>query len=545
MKTTPRGSTSTRSPLFDAGPEAPNSAPDRRTVLKGGSAGLAAAGLIGLSPSASAALPLSKKQQFLLDRITFGRTDFMALKLRQLGWTGFLDWQLDYAAIDDSAADAAVLAENADAATLWGYDPVDVALDPNFNQFPGAVVQGQAPQIPILYGHHSQRQLLWVMTDFMQNVHNTYLPQPLQYLFWSSFLRDTVHAHCLGSYEELVKKSGQGGSMLWYLQQWLSCAAQPIENYARELLELYTVGVTPHFGIPTFGEDDMLETARALTGWTLDTNGGPPQNPNPNFGKFTFDGSPEKHAAGDKFVPFLGKTYLFDNVTPSEGELLMKDLVQHPLTALNITFRLIQWLIGDDVTGRYYNAWVRSATVFNQTGGDMKATVRELFDESHFDEIAIAPAEKVRRPLNLVVALKRATNATITTQSWEWLSQLYKMGQVSGWWAAPNGHPPQNDKWTGSMQARIEFLYRTLIDNETDDNGLVIADAALDAIFPSAIPLSEYASRANKHVFGDCLPPAEEAEIDDFLMNSLGANDDPRKWALFLTMAAPSYQYFC
>jgi len=509
--------------------------PTRRTFLKGASAGAAALGLASTARAASP--PLSKKQQFLLDRITFGRTPEMATKIRQLGYTGFLEWQLDHESIDDSDLLTKIGAENPDVVALWGHTPYTLLLDPKFSQYPGAVAQGQSPQMVLLAGHYSQKQLLWVMTDFLQNVHNTFIAQPFGYIFWMSFLRDVVHANALGNYRTLVEASGKGGSMMLYLGQFQSNKDNPNENYARELLELHTVGIKDLYGYATFSEADMFDLARALTGWNS-------QNTmfTPNLGDFYFDA--DAHDTGDKTLAFLPATYpgLSGPAGVTEGEDMMTDIVAHPLCALHVAYRMIQWFLGDQVEERYEAAWIRTATAFHLSGGDLRETVRELFNEAYYDQIALAPKEKARRPVNAFCALKRATNAKIDLASstpWEWIAQLYRWGQVPGWWPAPNGYQPKNQKWTGSMQPKVEFLHDTFF----GDNGLAIDEAELATIFPATLPLDQYAAKANDHVLSGCLPAGEQALIQAFLDDDLPAGDDARRWALFLTFAAPSFQY--
>ena len=509
--------------------------PTRRGMLQGAAAGAAALGMAGKSQLWGQSPPPGVKSQFLLDRLTFGRTPEMATELRNRGWTGFLEWQLDAQSIDDSAADAAVAAENPDVGTLWGYSAHGLATDPSYATFPN-FVQAQLPQSIILYGQHARRQLKWMMTAFLQNVHNTFLPQTNAYFFWGDFLRDVVHANALGSYPELVRASGQHGSMSLYLAQYLSKASNPIENYARELMELHTTGKDPFFTYVPPTETDVVEASKVLTGWSF------VQGPaNPSFGEFAFVQG--NHAGGTKTV--MGKTYPADQgAGVGEGLDLIEDLTHHELTALHIARRMILWFLGDDVFNRYYQAWVRTATALHLSGCDLKEGVRELFNEQYYAQIAPASHERVRRPLNLVIALKRATGAAINTQSlnpFKWLEQLYKMGQVPGWWPAPDGFPVENDAWTGSMQARIEFLHDAFL----GDNGLLVPASALTSIFPASVPTTQYAQTANNHVFGGCLPATEVSAIQGYLTGGSPPAGDLRLWALFLTMSAPSYQYLC
>ena len=527
------------------------SRPSRRSFLKGASAGAAAVGIASAARADASGGALSQKEQFLLDRITFGNTPYLRDRMQLLGYTDFLKWQLGmltpaqlqaYGIADIYTEDTvindwlgAVAAENADVATLWGYTPADLLSDPDFAQFPGGAVQGQSPQMVMLAAHHSIRQLHWVMTDFLQNVHNTFIAQPFGYIFWMSFLRDVVHQHALGDYRELVKASGKGGSMMLYLGQFESDKDNPNENYARELLELHTVGIDDIGAFTTFAEEDMVAAARVLTGWK--TN----HAPVPELGDFVFD--PDAHDMGSKTLPFLPETYDWIPGPDGfqEGDAMIDDLVEHPLCGLHVTRRMIQWFLGDDMSN-YGRVWRRCATRFTQTRGDLRETVFELFREEFFNEIVVGAKEKVRRPLNAFLAMKRATNARINPNSanqWEWLASLYRWGQVPGWWPAPNGYQPQNHKWIGSMNPKIQMLHDVFF----GDIGLEITDVDIDAILPDTVSLSQYAQTVNECVLNGHLPSSEVTAIQTYLEQHLPTGEDPKRWAVFLLFVAPSFQY--
>lgn len=535
----------------------------RRHFLKYTSAGAAtAAATASVASAAPTPIPLNAREQFLLDRLTFGRTPAMAAEMRTRGYKGFLKWQLQLPGenpIDDSGLFALpdtgtgfpggpVYLENPGPAELWGLSVAEILSHPTYGPFPtGAnTTIGQSPQIIILGGHHAEHQARWVMTDFMQNVHNTYIRQPLQYLSWAPMLHDVIHEHALGSYPTLTEASAKSAGMMNYLGQFLSDKDHPNENYARELMELYTVGVKNHLGIRTFMESDVAEAAKILTGWDWKTA------LTSELGDFKFTSS--KHTPGDKFIslvkdPVSGtppKAYPgpLGTAGVAEGEDFIRDLCAHPLCALHITYRMIQWFLGDDVEHTYYKAWIRAATRFFLTGGDVKLTLLELFDEGHFHEIYPGRFEKVRRPLNLTIALKRSLQATIDLNApspFEWLVQDLTMGQVPGAWPAPNGYQPQNAKWTQSMRARLDFLNDVFF----GDNGLDIDDAYLATLLPSSAHISQWPELANQHVFGGCLTPSDVAGISAQLGQSMGSDAQRRRETFFLTFAAPSYQFLC
>lgn len=478
----------------------------------------------------STAPPAADRKQFLLDRITMGRTPFMSEQYDKLGYTGFLEWQLDYENVQEPAGlSAAIEKESAEAHFVWNATPQEIGK--TYGPI-GAPVQAFAPLAAMLNMQYSHRQLLWVMTDFFQNVHNTFVSQPLAFRWWGQFLRETVHPNALGDYATMVRESGQGPSMLWYLGQYNSTKEEPNENYAREVMELHTVGEDDvqigKVTFPTYTEPEIAEAAKIFTGWGF-------QSSDPDSFGFHAD----KHAPGDKTIDFLGKTYPFAD-DESQGTQFTADLVSSPLAALWISRRLVQWFLGDDYEVQFLPVWLRTAVRFYLTGGDIKETVRELFDETYWDQLDQGPRLKVRRPLNLVVALKRLTGAQNTSPGASpWLIQQLAMGQVPGHWPAPNGYQPENEKWTSSVQPRVHFLYETFFGS----NGLTISDASLADLFEN-VAMGNYSAHANELALGGCMTDGEveaaQAHVDTFINEA-----DARRWALFLALSSASYQYLC
>ncbi len=518
----------------------------------------------------------------------------MTAKMQQLGYEEFLSWQLQdpgTAPIDDSRLfdpDDAPSGfpgglgwqDNKEVAHAWRLaDPYTIALDvaypdPLNGTFTYAPPNGvkmwfHGPHAMMLGAEFGQHQLRWVMTDFLQNVHNTLLTQDHAYLMWTPFVRDVIYANALGSYKDLVLASGKGASMLYYLGQPDSNKLVPNENYGRELAELHTVGVKSYtIGsnvLNTYTETDIAEFARILTGWDMVDWGAFSgiQPPGPNWGDFIFTQS--EHDTLQKTVSMTGSNYGPKNypgpLGPNlqEGEELIADLVAHPLCALHISRRLVQWFLGDDFEGQFQGPWLRTAVAFLNTGGDLKAAVRELFNYTFIDEICPPGTRdnKVRRPLNKVMAFKRALSATIAynaPDSYQWFIQQYQMGQVSGWWPAPNGYQPENPKWTATVQPMVRFYYDAIwggtgyVDPSTGQavpgNGFRIPSTTLADALPTGTPVSDYAARAAEYLMGGCLPPLEEAEIQDILLSTtlLG---DKRRWALFFVLTSPAYQFLC
>ena len=534
---------------------------NRRSVLQGSAASAAVAAFAKTMPYAAAQGSSFDSKLFLLDRTTFGWDEIaptrtstsvqtsMAAESASRTYMNFLDWQLErLGPIDETIATSVIQTQSPGTAHFMGLSMLQMVADPIYGAVSGAPAIIESVRSVVFNGYHNPRQLRLTMTDFWSSVHNTSIRQVPIFFYWYPFYRDVLTQYALGDYggqgSGMVQDSARHPAMLFYLDQWRSEATNPVENYARELLELHTAGVNQYAGIPTYVENDVVEAAKMFSGWTIDFT--------PGVYGFTFDGSVQKHALGTKTNSMSnwpgGGTYPYDNVNPTEGLNLITDLVRHPLTALQMSERMINWFLGDfdpmdGPTAEFYNHWLRVAVAFWQSQGDLNATVRTLFDEAHLAESRPGPYRKVRKPLNYAIALLRATGPEHTPASGiEWMSQPFlKMQQVPGYWPAPNGFPADNEAWTNSVVARFEFVHRLVFDPTL---GFNFSPARLSALFPMSTRTG-MAQRANDILFGGGLPGPEVAAIDSYLLAlPTGASlDDVKREAIVMTFSAPSYQF--
>ena len=243
----------------------------RRTVLKGGAAGAA---LLGLSaaPRASVSSASLDPQLFLLDRLTYGLNQDLLGEIQTRGYTGFLNWQLAPKLIDDSAAESIVTGVEF-GYPLWfdqnsgNPNPAKMTNVLNktpselFLQFPeetsGTTPLTMSVLAVMLRAIYSRRQLFYVMTDFWQNVHNVFIGQERQHALWMPFQENVIYPNALGNYADMVKASARHSSMMLYLDQFKSKQSDPVENYARELMELHTLGLKD--GVSIYDETDVEE----------------------------------------------------------------------------------------------------------------------------------------------------------------------------------------------------------------------------------------------------------------------------------------------
>ena len=218
-----------------------------------------------------------------------------------------------------------------------------------------------------------------------------------------SYEREAIRPHVLGRFEDMVLASARHPAMLVYLDNVQSIGPNSPgasrgrgrgrrglnENYARELLELHTLGVNGGYT-----QEDVQELARILTGWTVDGL----QNGGPTIG-FAFE--PSLHEPGTRQV--LGVRYPEDGV--AQGERVIRDLCRAPATANFIATKLVAHFVADDPPAA---AVARIASVFRATSGDLRAVAAALID---LQEAWSDSTRKFRTPQDWFVAMLRACGA--------------------------------------------------------------------------------------------------------------------------------------
>ncbi len=317
----------------------------------------------------------------------------------------------------------------------------------------------------------SERQLGEVMTDFWENHFTVFAGKGLTRLFIPAYDRDVIRPRALGRFRDLLGAAAKSPAMLFYLDQWQSAAdsLHPVlassrmpargagrrgtdavipprpaqqrvrrglnENFARELLELHTLGVTGGYT-----QQDVIEVARALTGWTMNPRQG---------GEFVF--RPEMHDAGDKIV--LGHR-LAAGRGVEDGEEVLDILARDPHTARFIAHKLAVRFVNDDPPAALVE---RAAQTFLRTDGDIREVVRTIVTSSEFFSREAYRA-KVKSPFELVASSLRAVGADADT-SMRPAQMTAFLGQPIFGHQAPNGWPESGDAWmnTGAILNRINF----------------------------------------------------------------------------------------
>jgi len=303
----------------------------------------------------------------------------------------------------------------------------------------------------LLRAVYSERQLYELMVDFWENHFSIFSNKDDDRYLLTGYDRETIRPFALGRFRDLLGATAHSPAMLFYLDNWRSSVPRPYaatkdkpagvdgglnENYARELMELHTLGVDGGYT-----QKDVQEIARCFTGWTI-------QKPNEQ-GLFLY--RPGLHDDGEKIV--LGHKIL-PGGGPADGERVLDILATHPATARFIATKLARRFISDEPPPSVID---RAAAVFLKTDGSIRETLRAIVTSPEFYSTTTYRA-KMRSPFEYVAAAMRALNAE-TDGDQPVLDAIGRMGQPVFGRITPDGYADRADQWlsSGAMIARFNF----------------------------------------------------------------------------------------
>lgn len=307
---------------------------------------------------------------------------------------------------------------------------------------------------------YSTAQLQEVMTDFWFNHFNVYLRKNEQMPYYLvSYERDTIRPLAMGKFEDLLEATAHSPAMLIYLDNATSIGPDSLaakraersawrnpgnqrkapeglnENYARELMELHTLGVNGGYT-----QADVTQVARILTGWTVDR---PVRG-----GGFQFN--PNRHEPGTKKV--MGQK--FKEQGEPEGRELLHFLATRPATAQFLCHEMAVRFVADDPPQSLVD---RMAKTYMASGGDIAQVLRTLFHSPEFWSTSVYRA-KVKTPLEYVVSAVRASDAGVDNLR-PVANALRQMGMPLYGCIPPTGYSWKSSDWvsTGSLVDRMNF----------------------------------------------------------------------------------------
>ena len=437
-----------------------------------------------------------------VDKLTFGPKPGLVDAVRAMGVGAWIEQQLSPTAVPDAEA------------RLAGYRSL---ANTNYQNYLLAdsgewdLIPAELDAATIIRAVHSERQLYELMCDFWANHFNTWRSKT-----WMGFLknadhRDVVRAHALGKFSHMLMASAHSPAMLDYLDNLPNDASTPggvNQNYARELMELHSLGIVN--GVQVHTEEDVAQLSKLISGWSIDWEVGP--------NKFGFRFAPWMHSLDA--VSILDGAYTRPARSYGEGyddgREFINLLAHHPATARHICWKLCKRFIGDDPPMSLVDS---AASVFSANDTAIVPTLRHIFNSPEF---AAASDSKIRRPFEHVIACLRALGATFGTdpegksmKSLRWV--LDDMGQPIFERVSPDGYPDAGAYWISSAAllerwgftgevARNAFGYR----NTTDR-----VDVNLAALMPNPLPatVTELISWIGANVGSISLPGADIADL--------------------------------
>jgi uncharacterized protein (DUF1800 family) len=493
-------------------------------------------------------LPDEQVQQ-VLNRLAFGPRPGDAERVRAMGVDRWIALQLTPDRIDDGAAEQLVshyetlntstsdlvemfrqvqqarrreqmqLRQEGDTASKRDARREALANDPQLRELARKAQRmvGDVQSAKLARAIVSERQLDEVMVDFWENHFSVYSGKGQTRLYLASYDRDVIRPYALGKFRDLLGAVAKSPAMLFFLDNWQSAAdslhptlasarqgrrgpfgARPAvaarrpkglnENYARELMELHTLGVDGGYT-----QQDVIEVARALTGWSID----------PREGTFVF--RPPLHDAGEKTV--LGHR-LPAGRGIEDGEAVLDIVARHPSTARFITTKLVRHFVSDSAPPALVN---RCTAVFSTTDGDIRETMRCIVTSPEFFSRAAYRA-KVKTPFEVVASALRALNAQPDTTP-RAAQLIARLGQPIFGRQTPDGWPDRADAWmnTGAILNRINF-------------GLALAAGRLPGATLSSWPYTSTLRNA-----------ARPAQVDGVVTAILGGKVSPETRSILMS----------
>ncbi|MFN8579721.1 MAG: DUF1800 domain-containing protein [Gemmatimonadaceae bacterium] len=497
--------------------------PSRRAFVAAG-AGVLAASLVprasqaqgGRTPISLVVERLSQRAEWkridlrLIRRVTLGMTEADVTLMSQMGFAQYLEWQLNADAIDDSAADAQIQFRYPQ---FYYTQAQMLANDSVFWQQIAAPAQRAVIERAII----SRRQLKERMVEFWADHFNISLsgPRVVDY-------RDVIRQNALGKFGDLLRASMRSPAMLIYLDQVWSTKWGVNENYARELMELHTLGWNGGYT-----QHDVHELARVLTGWTID-------------GNRNFQYRADYHDFGAKTVmgmTFPARPEASGTAGMDEGMAFADYLVNHPSTARFIATKLLKWFITPTPSTRQVSA---VAAAYTATGGDIKAMLRVVLSQNN---LANAPA-KLKRPFHYYVSTVRCSGATIAAWSnwsqWEGVTgAMWDMAHGVFAWPTPDGFPDRAEYWAGLMVNRWNAVSGIL------SNWGSVGQFPRFSIAPFMTTPTEtgVVDAINRKMFGGEMSAALRAELLNWL-NSNVLTQASAQAAVYFAAASPDFQYY-
>ncbi|MEM7340519.1 MAG: DUF1800 domain-containing protein [Actinomycetota bacterium] len=461
------------------------------------------------------------------NRLTFGSSPSVRAEIAAVGVDAWIDAQLDPASISDPEGDRITglfpaLTASSRANESQGGSP------PPFDQLRHSLT---------LRAVRSRRQLHEVMVHVWHDHFNVRFVVPRTFHHIEPD-RTVARRHALGTFRELLRASAHSAAMLLYLDNASSNANSPLgvnENWARELLELHTLGIVD--GTQVYDEADVRGVAEIMSGWSLND-------------AFEFTYKPDFHHRGAVSVLGGGFSVGADSGY-ADGVALLDHLARHPSTARHLATKLVRRFVADDPPA----ALVASAAqVYLDNDTAIVPVLRHIFASSAFRRGGEA---KLKRPFELLMSMFRTLEVDIpdsagpvaTGQVVPWVvsGALDEMGLEPLTWPAPDGPPDTASYWMGSNM----LLKRWRYGGQLTHGYLAPLQVDLPSLLPTPRPTTAggVIDALTSRLVGAAVTPDERAALLGFLGRgpdepiSTGETDQALANLVGLILALPTFQY--
>lgn len=441
----------------------------------------------------------------LVRRTTMGVNEAELALAASLGYSGYLEYQLNHTAIPEDPALEAKLA----ALTTLPMPPATLL---------GLASQGtivsELSEAAVQRAVFSKRQLFERMVEFWTDHFNIDILKELDRALKTVDDREVIRPNALGTFPDLLNASARSPAMLYYLDNTLSTAGNPNENYAREIMELHTMGVDGGYT-----QQDVEQVTRCFTGWTMW-----PRSAQATYGTFRFNAA--VHDNGQKTV--LG------NIIPAGGGMqdgitVINILIDHPSTARYLSKKLCSWLLQEDPPQSVVND---VAAAYTATRGDIKAMIRAALKPNVLADAAL----KYKRPFHHFVSALRALPTTLTTTQTV-RSQLNASGHHPFYWGTPDGYPDKLDYWVGLILPRWNFGASLLNGNI---NG---ASVNVGTFFNGLTTAQQMVDRIDQALFAGEMSASEKNRIRTYMLPD-SPSAQRRQEGIGLAIGSPGFQWY-
>lgn len=452
---------------------------------------------------------LSVHERRTLNRLCYGVSPIEAQRVAEIGLEGWIEEQL---AIDD-------LPEVHLRWRLRNFEILDKDADAIDGTYKKREVIEQLRSAALLRRIYSRRQVYEMVVEFWSDHFNISIDKGPGWALKVVDDREVVRKFAYGSFHELLAASARSPAMLFYLDNQANKKGAPNENYARELLELHTMGVDGGYD-----QHDVVELARCLTGWTVKEH----------FwrGRFKFD--PEMHDTGSKEL--LGMRIEPSGI--SEVERTIAHLAGDRATARHLSVKILRRFVCDDPM-RDTPEWVgKLEQVFTITRGNINALLRKLLIDGLARDTTLMK-RKYKRPLDFVASALRITRAE--TDAGPTLHRfLNRMGQPLYAWPTPDGPPDVRAHWSSNLAPRWDFSFR-LMAGLIEGSSLSIPAGEWSE---SGGIAKEFLRSISGYLLSYPLPDSALGKLLEIMRREDGLENEEKMRAVFAgLLASPEFQY--